>query len=90
MPKFYVKSGRVQLVLTAEDAEQAAVRALRWSCDRQAEIYSLPAADLIREAEAMQYMLDDDIHVSETGFAGEGEVFEALDIAADRQRWAFR
>jgi sugar phosphate isomerase/epimerase len=47
MPKFYVESGRVRLVLLAEDAEQAAVRAFQWSCQRQTEVYSQPVGDLI-------------------------------------------
>ena len=84
MPKFYVESGRVRLVLLAEDAEQAAARAFRWSCQRQTEVYSQPVGDLIRDAEAIDYMLDDEITVNETGFGGEGEAFDLLDIAA---RW---
>ena len=90
MPKYYVESGRIRLVLTADDAEQAAVKTFRWSCDRQAEVYSEPAGDLIRDAEAMEYMLDDQIQVNETGFAGDGEVFDLLDIAAEWQGSAFR
>ena len=90
MPKYYVESGRIRLVLTADDAEQAAVDALQWSCDRQAEVYSQPSRDLIRDAEAMEYMLDDEIQVNETGLDGGGEVFDTQDIAADWQGVAFR
>ena len=90
MPKYYVASGRIRLVLTADDAEQAAVKAFRWSCDRQAEIYSQPCRDLIRDAEAMEYMLDDEIQVNETGFDGGGEIFDLLNIAAEWQGVTFR
>ena len=90
MPKYYVESGRVRLVLTAENAEQAAVKAFQWSCDRQAEIYSDPVGDFIRDAEALEYVLDDQIQVNETGFDGGGEVFDFLDIAAVWQCVTFR
>ena len=90
MPKFYVESERVRLVLSADDAEQAAVKTFQWSCDRQAEVYSQPAGDLIRDAEAIDYMLDDQITVNETGFGGQGETFDLLDIAAQWQGAIFR
>jgi hypothetical protein len=90
MPKFYVQSGRVRLVLTADDAEQAAVKTFRWSRDRQLEVYSEPVGELIRDAEAMEYMLDDEIQVNETGFDTDGDVFDLFDIAARWQAAAFR
>lgn len=90
MPKFYVQSGRVRLVVNADDAEQAAVKTFRWSRDRQVEVYSEPVGELIRDAEAMEYMLDEEIQVNETGFAAEGEVFDLLDIAAQWQGATFR
>ena len=90
MPKYYVESGRVRLVLTADHAEQAAVKAFQWSCDRQAEIDSEPVGHLIRDAEAIEYMLDDQIQVNETGFDGSGESFDFVDIAADWQCVTFR
>jgi hypothetical protein len=83
MPKYYVESGRVRLVFTARHARQAAAKALKWSRDRQAQIYSQPPGDLIRDAEAMDYMLGGEITVNETGFGGRGEVFNSLDIVAD-------
>ena len=88
MPKYYVESGRIRLVLTADDAEQAAISAFQWSCDRQAEVYSQPVGDLIRDAEAMEYMLDDEIQVNESGFGGNGDVFDLWDIAAEWQSTA--
>jgi hypothetical protein len=90
MPKYYVESGRVRLVLTADHAEQAAVKAFQWSCDRQAEVYSEPVGHLIRDAEALEYMLDDQIVVNETGFDGGGKSFDLLDIAAEGQCVMFR
>ena len=38
----------------------------------------------------MEYMLDDEIQVNETGFDGAGEIFGLLDIAAEWQGVAFR
>ena len=90
MAKYYVESGRIRLVLTADYAEQAAVKAFQWSCDRQAEVYSQMSRDLIRDAEAMEYMLDDQIRVNETGFDGGGQIFDLLDVAAEWQCTTFR
>jgi hypothetical protein len=73
MPKFYVQSGQVQVVLESVDAHQAAVTAFQWWCDRQAE--------------AMFGGIDEDCQlgnemlVSELGFgAAECECFPTLDI----------
>ena len=90
MPKYYTESGRIRLVLTADNAKHAAVKAFQWSCDRQAEIYSEPVGDFIRDAEALEYMLDDQIQVNETGFDGSGRTFDLLDIAAEWQCVTFR
>jgi len=81
MPKYYIESGRVRLVLDAETAEQAAIRAFQWSSDRQAEVYAEPPSELIREAEASEFQLDDEITVNETGFGNDAETFDMLDIA---------
>ncbi|MBC8868523.1 MAG: hypothetical protein H8E44_03855 [Planctomycetes bacterium] len=89
MPKYYVESGRVRLVLDAETTEQAAIRAFQWSSDRQAEVYAEPPSELIREAEASEFQLDDEITVNETGFGNDAETFDTLDIAALWQGGAF-
>jgi len=89
MPKYYVESGRVRLVLDAKTAEHAAVRAFQWSSDRRAEIYAECPSDLIREAEASEFQLDDEITVNETGFGNGAEMFDTLDIAALWQGYAF-
>ena len=73
MPKFYVESGQVQVVLDALDTQQAAITAFQWWCDRQSE------AMFGGDAEACQ--LGNEMLVSETGFgAVDGESFPTLDI----------
>jgi hypothetical protein len=83
MAKYYIESGRVRVVLAAETAEQAALRAFQRSHQRQVAIYSEPPSEIIRDAEAVQWQLDDEILVSEAGFGrSDAEVFDTLDIAA--------
>jgi hypothetical protein len=90
MPKYYVESGRVRLVLDAETSEQAAVKAFQWSSDRQAEVFSEPPSELIREAEAIEFQFDEEIKVNEVGFNdGGGETFDTWDIIAIWQGYAF-
>jgi hypothetical protein len=83
MPKFYVRSGWVRLVLDARTARDAAVKAIQWSGARLAEVHGEPERDCIREAEAVEFQLDDKIEVSEVGFrSGSGQVFNVLDLPA--------
>jgi len=90
MPKYYIESGQVRLVLDAQTAEQAAVKAFGWSCDRQAEIFAEPPSELIREAEALDFRFDDEIMVNETGFGRlDARTFDTLEIAAAWQGKAF-
>jgi hypothetical protein len=77
MPKFYVESGPIQLIFAASTAEQAAVTAFQWTCDKQAEIEALTPLDHLLEAEDRGCQLGDEVTVNEQGF---GEVFETLDI----------
>jgi hypothetical protein len=73
MPKFYVQSGQVQVALESLDAQQAAVGAFQWWCDRQAD------AMFGGVEEACQ--LGNEMLVSELGFAAaEVESFLTLDI----------
>ena len=51
MAKYYVRSGWVRVVLDARTPREAAVKAIQWSWDRQAEVLAEPANDRIREAE---------------------------------------
>ncbi len=70
------------MILIAGNAEQAACKAIQRSCQRQAEIYAEPPSETIRDAEAAEWQLGDDIQVSETGFSrAEGERFDVSTIA---------
>jgi hypothetical protein len=81
MPKFYVQSGPVRLIFDAANAQQAAVMAFQWTCDKQAEIEAASPLDHVIEAEERGWQLGDDIVVHEQGFSRwDGEVFETLDI----------
>jgi hypothetical protein len=81
MPKFYVESGPIQLVFDASTAEQAAVMAFQWTCDKQAEIEAVTPLDHLLEAEDRGCQLGDEVAVNEQGFGRwDGEVFETLDI----------
>lgn len=83
MPKYYVESGWVRMVLDAKNAEQAAVKAFHRCRERQAEIYAEAPSDTIRDAEAVEWQLADEIEVNETGFRGcDGETFATFEIAA--------
>ena len=76
MPKFYVQSGQVQVVLDAQDAEQAAITAFQWWCERQAEAMFDVFGDDDDDRQLGNEML-----VSEAGFgAGDAESFPTLDI----------
>ena len=86
MAKYYVRSGWVRLVLDARTPRDAALKAIQWSGERQAEVLAEPADDRIREAEILEWQLDDQITVNETGFAASrGRVFDTSELAAARQ-----
>jgi hypothetical protein len=73
MPKFYVESRQVQVVLDALDTQQAAITAFQSWCDRQSE------AMFGGDAEDCQ--LGNEMQVSEIGFgAVDAESFPTLDI----------
>jgi hypothetical protein len=81
MPKFYVESGPIRLIFDAADAEQAAVMAFQWTCDKQVEIQAESPLDHMLEAEERGWQLWDEISVNEQGFGRwDGEVFETPDI----------
>ena len=81
MPKFYVESGPVRLIFDAATAEQAAVMAFQWTCDKQAEIEAASPLDHVLEAEERGWQLDDEVTVNEQGFGRrDGEAFETLDV----------
>jgi hypothetical protein len=82
MPKYYVESGWVRMVLDARNPEQAAVKAFSRCRERQAEIYAEAPSGIIRDAEAVEWELADEIRVNETGFRGaEGTTFDTFEIA---------
>ena len=83
MPKYYVESGWVRMVLDARNPEQAAVKAFQRCRKRQSEIYADTPAGIIRDAEAVEWQLAGEIRVNESGFRGtDGETFDTFEIAA--------
>jgi hypothetical protein len=81
VPKFYVESGPIRLIFDAATAEQAAVMAFQWTCDKQAEIEAVTPLDHLLEAEDRGCQLGDEVTVNEQGFGRwDREVFETLDI----------
>ena len=49
MPKYYMESGWVQMVLDARSAEQAAVKSLQPCRERQTEMYAKRPSEIIRD-----------------------------------------
>ena len=82
MPKYYVESGPVRLVVDAVDAEQAAIKTFQWSCDKQAEIHAQSPVEHLAAAEENGWQLSDVVRVNERGFYrfDDCEIFETLDI----------
>ena len=86
MAKYYVQSGWVRLMLDARTPRDAALKAIRWSRDWQAEVLAEPAEDRIREAEILEWQLDDQITVNETGFGSrDNQVFDTVELTAVRR-----
>lgn len=81
MPKYYVESGPVKLVLDAKCAQDAAVKAFQWSCDQQATIQTDCPLEHVQLAERLGWQLHETLRVNERGFdQGEGEIFDTLDV----------
>ena len=81
MPKYYVRSGPVRLIFDAANAEQAAVMAFQWTCDKQSEIEAATPLDHLLEAEQRGWQLGDEVWVNEQGFGNwDGDVFATLEI----------
>ncbi len=90
MPKYYVQSGPVKLVVDARNAKKAAVKAFQWSCDKQSTIESESPLEHIQAAETMGWQLEDNVVVSERGFdSPNASVFDTLDVVALWQGYAF-
>ncbi|MDP7016185.1 MAG: hypothetical protein QGG36_10320 [Pirellulaceae bacterium] len=83
MPKYYVQSGPVRLILEAIDPEEAAVKAFQWSCDRQATIDVEDPLEHIRIAEERGWQLHDELAISERGFGRpDAFLFDTLLVVA--------
>jgi hypothetical protein len=81
MPKYYVESGPVRLIFDALTAEQAAVMAFQWTCDKQAEIDAASPLDHLLEAEERGWQVGDEVPVNEQGFGRwDGEAFDTPNI----------
>jgi hypothetical protein len=81
VPKFYVESGPIRLIFDAANAQQAAVMACQWTCDKQAEIEAATPLDHLLEAEQRGWQLADEVTVNERGFGRwHGEVFDTRDV----------
>ncbi|MCY2989906.1 MAG: hypothetical protein NTY19_18835 [Planctomycetota bacterium] len=81
MPKFYVESGPIRLIFDAPTAEQAAVMAFQWTCDKQVEIQAASPLQHMLVAEESGCQLCDEVTVNEQGFGRwDGEVFEMLEV----------
>jgi len=88
MPKFYIQSGPVRLIFDAADAEQAAVMAFQWTCDKQAEIEAASPLDHVLVAEQQGWQLADEVVVSEQGFnRRDDQVFQTRNVFEAWLRW---
>lgn len=68
MAKFYVESGPVQRIFSADTELEAALRAFQWTCDEQAKISAETPLEHIQLAEELGVQMHDVIHVNERGF----------------------
>jgi hypothetical protein len=81
MAKYYVQSGNLRLVLASANAQDAAFRAVRWSRERQAEVFREPAGDRIRDVEVLPWQIGRQVVVSESGFSRfDGDVFDTASL----------
>ena len=90
MAKFYVKSGYLRLIIDAPDSEDAAVKAIQWSCDKEDRVRAATSLRPLAEAEVQDGDLEETIQVSERGFGRpDASTFDTLDIVAAWQAHAF-
>ena len=68
MPKFYVESGPVQRVISADTEMEAAVRAFQRTCDQQSTIAAQTPLEHVQIAEARGIQMHDMVWVNERGF----------------------
>jgi len=90
MPKYYVESGYLQLVIDAFDSEDAAVKAIQWSFDKADRVQAAESLRSLEETEVQDGDLDVAIQVSERGFGRpDAMIFDTLDVVAAWQSHAF-
>jgi hypothetical protein len=90
MPKYYVQSGPVRAVIDAADAEEAAIKAVQWSCDQRDTIHGGATLESLHYPDDEPGEMHDDIFVSETGFdRDDAKAFDTLEIVALWQGYAF-
>ena len=85
MPKFYVQSGRLEMVLQAKDGQSAAIWAAHRTLSRSLPFLCEDAADYTRLADLTR--LDDTIRVSQRGFdRDDAVVFDTLEVVSEWNR----
>ena len=90
MPKYYVESGHLQLVVDAIDSEDAAVKAIQWSFDKAERGQSDESLRSPEEAEVRDGDFDVEIEVSERGFGRlDAMIFDTLEVVAAWQSHTF-
>jgi hypothetical protein len=90
MAKFYVESGKLQLVVMAGNREEAAVKAVQFSCDQRDTVHPGNKLEDAQYPVADPAELHDDIFVSEKGFGRDDAVrFDTLETVALWQGYAF-
>lgn len=90
MPKFYVESGPARCVIDARDAQDAALKAFQWSCDRRDCVLAPASFDESAVTEFCDWELGAEIRVSEQGFGRpDAQIFDTLEIVPVWQAYAF-
>lgn len=81
MPKYYVESGPVALVLEAKHAQEAAVKAFQWTCERQATLEAECPLEHVQLAERLGWQLGETVYVSERGFGqSDAEGLDTMEV----------
>jgi hypothetical protein len=90
MAKYYVESGKLRRVITAGNAEEAAVKAVQLSCDERDTVHTRNPLEGAHYPLSDAVELRDEILVSERGFGCPQAVrFDTLDMVAIWQGYAF-
>jgi hypothetical protein len=82
MPKFYVQSGNLEMILQAHDSRCAAIWAVHRALGQTLPFLCDDAGDYTELADLTR--LGDSVTVSERGFdRGDADVFDTLDIVTE-------